>query len=368
MQPLIKWPGGKSSEIDQIKNIIPLKFNKYIEPFCGGAAVYFYLEPSSAIINDISKNLTGFYSLIKTGDTTFKTLMYELNSIWENLKLSSLIIVNDLEKLFLSCRNRKFSENEIKTFLQIHTNKILNNIKSELINKNILNKEINRTICDKFFRTLKNEKKYEKSLTEEDLKENLLTGILSGFYMTIRTQFNELEKCRTLSNKDFIKKITLFYFIREFCYGSMFRYNKKGEFNIPYGGIAYNSKDYQKKINTIFDKKTYELFKNTTIKNEDFESILMESTENDFIFLDPPYDTDFSDYENKSFNRDSQIRLEKALEKISSKFLLVIKNTPFIYKLYNKNYFKINSFDNHYSYCVKNRNDRKVEHLIITNY
>ena len=64
MQPLLKWPGGKSSEIEYIKDIIP-SYDRYIEPFCGGGAVYFYLEPNKAVINDISKNLTDFYMLIK---------------------------------------------------------------------------------------------------------------------------------------------------------------------------------------------------------------------------------------------------------------------------------------------------------------
>ena len=46
--------------------------------------------------------------------------------------------------------------------------------------------------------------------------------------------------------------------------------------------------------------------------------------------------------------------------------MLVIKNTDFIYNLYKK--FNIKSFDKKYSVSLKNRNDRSVEHLIITNY
>ena len=101
---------------------------------------------------------------------------------------------------------------------------------------------------------------------------------------------------------------------------------------------------------------------------EDLEKVFEELTEKDFVFLDPPYDTDFSDYENKSFDKHDQERLSKTLEKTKAKFILIIKNTPFIYNLYNKECFKIKSFDNNYAYCVKNRNNRSVEHLIITNY
>ena len=52
MKPLIKWAGGKSSEIKHIERIIP-EFNRYIEPFFGGGALFFDLEPKKAIINDI---------------------------------------------------------------------------------------------------------------------------------------------------------------------------------------------------------------------------------------------------------------------------------------------------------------------------
>lgn len=89
--------------------------------------------------------------------------------------------------------------------------------------------------------------------------------------------------------------------------------------------------------------------------------------DDDFIFLDPPYDTDFSDYEGNDFTRKDRERLADLLKNIQAKFVLVIKNTSFIYSLYNSD-FKILSFDNHYTYNVRSRNERNVEHLIITNF
>ena len=84
------------------------------------------------------------------------------------------------------------------------------------------------------------------------------------------------------------------------------------------------------------------------------------------MFLDPPYDTDFSDYEGRSFSKEDQIRLANSLKNTPAKFILVIKNTEFIYSLYRDN-FRIMSFDKQYSYNVRSRNDRDVKHLIITN-
>lgn len=368
MQPLIKWPGGKASEIEYIKDIIPNNYNRYIEPFCGGAAVYFYLEPQKSIINDISQNLTSFYKLIKEEDANFKSYMYELNLMWDNIKIKAKSSIQNLKKIFEEYKQKHADKEEIKKILNNYVLELLKNESYSVIGHQLLVKEMKRTVVDKFFRTYNNEIKLGVELSNEDLEENLLTGISGGIYMAARTEFNNLEHCIDLIKKEYSKKIALFYFVREFCYGSMFRYNKNGDFNIPYGGKGYNHKDYKKKLDLIFSNETITLLKNTEIKNGDFEKVFEELTENDFIFIDPPYDTDFSDYENKSFDKQDQERLAKTLEKTKAKFILIIKNTPFIYGLYHKECFKIKSFDNNYAYCIKNRNNRKVEHLIITNY
>ena len=57
MNPVLKYRGGKSREIPRFLQYIPDDFNRYIEPFFGGGAVYFYLEPDNAIINDLNTRL-----------------------------------------------------------------------------------------------------------------------------------------------------------------------------------------------------------------------------------------------------------------------------------------------------------------------
>ena len=51
---MIKYRGGKSKEIAHFVNNMPEKYSRYIEPFFGGGALYFYLQPQNAIINDIN--------------------------------------------------------------------------------------------------------------------------------------------------------------------------------------------------------------------------------------------------------------------------------------------------------------------------
>lgn len=368
MQPLIKWPGGKSSEIQYIIDIIPKNYERYVEPFCGGAAVFFYLEPRKAIINDISFNLTKFYDLIKNEDLNFKKNMYELYLLWENIKFNTKKSIKDIKKLFYDFKNFRVNKEDVKTYINKYVETLLYKNDIGIINNNLLIKEVKRRLADKFFRVYNNEIKFNTILSEKDLEENLLTGVSSGIYMAIRNELNCIERNHNLNDENIAKKIALFYFVREFCYGSMFRYNQNGDFNIPYGGKGYNNKNYKKKLDAIFSDTTVDLLKNVDIRCGDFEDIFYELKENDFIFLDPPYDTDFSDYENKTFDKKDQIRLNKVLEMTKSKFIMIIKNTPFIFNLYNKECFKIKSFNSNYSYCVKNRNDRETEHLIITNY
>ena len=61
MNPVLKYRGGKSREIPRFLQYIPDDFNRYIEPFFGGGAVYFYLEPENAIINDANERLIDVY-------------------------------------------------------------------------------------------------------------------------------------------------------------------------------------------------------------------------------------------------------------------------------------------------------------------
>lgn len=78
MKPLVKYRGGKSKEIPHIIKHIPRFEGKYIEPFFGGGALFFHLEPKKAIINDINSKLMDFYLGVKND---FDSLQKELKEI-----------------------------------------------------------------------------------------------------------------------------------------------------------------------------------------------------------------------------------------------------------------------------------------------
>lgn len=370
MKPIIKWPGGKSSEIKNIKDLIP-SFDRYIEPFFGGGALFFYLKPQNAIINDISNTLIDFYKLVKVQDENLHELLLDYYDSFQGL-LSTCNkykkeILNVYQKACLPLSTKEIVISEVKKLVKSMQSEIILDFSKKLVlDVNEFLNFIISNLADKIIRTVKlNEK---RKLSKPDLIDNLYTGFTSGYYMYFRKVYNDINLYR-LDNVSLEYKVANFYFIREYCYGSMFRYNQQGEFNIPYGGISYNKKVFKHKIDNMFNQDIKNLFANTKIKCMDFEKLLMNVNlnERDFIFLDPPYDTDFSDYENRAFSKYDQQRLADILKNIKAKFILVIKNTDFIASLYKQN-FNIISFDNKYTYNVRGRNERKVEHLIITNF
>ena len=63
--PFVKWVGGKRQLLNEIKKHIPERFSRYYEPFVGGGAVLFYMQPRNAVINDINEELVNLYNVIK---------------------------------------------------------------------------------------------------------------------------------------------------------------------------------------------------------------------------------------------------------------------------------------------------------------
>lgn len=64
-RPFVKWVGGKTQLINQLVALMPKDYNTYFEPFLGGGALFFHLQPSKAYINDINRTLIHTYRAIK---------------------------------------------------------------------------------------------------------------------------------------------------------------------------------------------------------------------------------------------------------------------------------------------------------------
>ncbi|KXT97413.1 DNA adenine methylase [Streptococcus oralis] len=65
LKPILKWAGGKRQLLDVIREHLPTDITVYVEPFLGGGAVLFDLQPQRAIINDYNSELMNVYKVVK---------------------------------------------------------------------------------------------------------------------------------------------------------------------------------------------------------------------------------------------------------------------------------------------------------------
>jgi DNA adenine methylase len=63
--PLLKWPGGKRLLLKYILPLVPLHYNRYYEPFVGGGALFFTLQPSRSILADSNEDLINCYQQVR---------------------------------------------------------------------------------------------------------------------------------------------------------------------------------------------------------------------------------------------------------------------------------------------------------------
>lgn len=283
MKPMIKYRGGKSKEIAHFINNMPKDYSRYIEPFFGGGALYFYLQPDKAIVNDVNFRLYSFY---------------------KEMQEEYPVARNQLDKL-----QKVYEENQAT------------------------------------YERLK--KQYPKERVENKNE---------ALYYTMRDAFNHKIDTEYLDS-------VVYFFINKTAYSGMIRYNANGEYNVPFGRYKnFNTK--------LISDEHYELLQKTEIYNYDYSKIFDMAKNDDFIFLDPPYDCVFSDYGNDDykdgFGEDEHRRLANDFRNLSAKALLVIGKTPLTKELYCR--YIVEEYDKSYAVNIRNRFKADAKHIIVTNY
>lgn len=370
LPPIVKWAGGKSHELKFILPTIPSSYENYYEPFVGGGAVFFAQDAPRAHINDKSEELMRLYGFVRGNDPSFFRTLRTINRKWrliDDLVRTHHSTLIALYRDFASARNDKLAEQYSEQMLSAISNDLAGLLAKPFRHpRESFFNEVIRNLKKKIAR-VRNLENTNSPFNENELLQNLESAIRSAFYMHLRRLYNEADDWG-LSHQE---KIGIFYFIREFCYASMFRYNVNGHFNVPYGGLQYNRKDFLKKIERLRSKKYRTHLKPAKLSNMDFLDFLEEKkpTTDDFVFLDPPYDSEFSTYTLNTFGMDDQRRLANyLLKRCKAKFMLVIKATDLIRDLYEKSELNISGFDKRYVVSFQDRNDRRARHLLMTNY
>ena len=153
-------------------------------------------------------------------------------------------------------------------------------------------------------------------------------------YYTNRDRFNKLIKSGKSQSREAAQ---LFYYLNRTCYNGLCRFNRSGEFNVPFGTHAASLK-----YAGDFDRYRA-LFSSWEFTNLDFAQL--DITSDDFIYADPPYDVEFTTYSKGGFSWEDQVRAAEWLAAHPGPVILSNQATPRIKRLYKGLGFKLKFYD-----------------------
>ena len=239
--PVLKWVGGKRQLISDIEPLIPKRISTYVEPFIGGGAVLFHLQPKKAIINDYNQELMNVYQVIKD----------DSDGLIEVLKKHKVL---DSEDYFYEIRSLDRSED------------------------------------------------YEK--------------------------MSDVEKAGRI------------IYLNKTCFNGLFRVNRAGFFNTPYG--KYKDPSI---VNEVTIRAISNYFNSANVKflTGDYKEALKRLRRGAFVYFDPPYmpissSSNFTGYTEIGFDYEKQVELRDECLKLHNKgikFLQSNSYTPEILELYS---------------------------------
>lgn len=370
--PLLKWPGGKARELPLILDLAPASFERYFEPFLGGGAMLFALPPSvPAYVNDASADLMALYASVARQDPSFYAVLEAIDGWWERLRALVEASGDALVDAFVSLRHERRPERRqhdgIPALLAARRHELRATVPPLLAGlSDGFVSDVETAVPRKVARMRQVEVERRTELSEPDAWANIEGAIKASCYTTLRRAYNASRRAGGASSE----RAALFLFLREYAYAAMFRFNAAGEFNVPYGGVSYNRKSLARKIEHLRSEPVSDRLRGTVLASTDFAEFLTahEPGPDDFAFLDPPYDSDFRDYDHQGFGPRDHERLASALEALACRFLLVIKATPLTRRLFARPGWQVLAADKTYAWTIKDRNDRRAVHLLVTNY
>ncbi len=225
---------------------------------------------------------------------------------------------------------------------------VINDSNAELMN-------VYQVLCDdskfkKMCRVLNN---YEANHSEE-------------FFYEIRNKDKNKNTFNRLS--DYTRAARTIY-LNKACFNGLYRVNSKNEFNVPFGK---KSKVNTYDGNNLITVSNYLTMNDIKILNKDFEEVLKDAKKGDFVYFDPPYDSDnniFTSYTEEGFGKDEQRRLAKVFKELDQKGVYVMlsnHNTTLINELYKDYHIHVIEAKRNINSNGKKRG--KVEEVIITNF
>lgn len=227
-------------------------------------------------------------------------------------------------------------------------NAVINDSNTELMN-------VYQVLCD--------EEKFKKMCKALNSHE---TNHSEEYYYEQRNKDRNKNTFNKLS--DYTRAARTIY-LNKACFNGLYRVNSKGEFNVPFGKkIKVNTYEG----NNLITVSNYLTMNNIKLLNVDFEEAVKTAKQGDFVYFDPPYDSDkciFNSYTEEGFNKDEQRRLAtvfKELDKRGVYVMLSNHNTALIKELYKD--YHIHVIEAKRNINANGEKRGKVEEVIVTNY
>ena len=232
----------------------------------------------------------------------------------------------------------------------------------ELSPKNAVINDSNKELMN-VYSVLCNEEKFKKMCSVLNSYE---ANHSEDFFYELRNKDRNKKTFNRLS--DYTRAARTIY-LNKACFNGLYRVNSKDEFNVPFGKKT--------KVNTydgsnLITVSNYLTMNNVKIQCVDFEESVKTAKKGDFVYFDPPYDSDtatFNSYTEEGFGKDEQRRLATVFKDLDERGVYVMlsnHNTILVKELYKDYHIYVIEAKRNINYNGKKRG--KVEEVIITNF
>ena len=223
------------------------------------------------------------------------------------------------------------------------------------VNKSLMGTYINiRDSVEPLIKKLTNLQKRFHKLDDEKQRE---------MFYEIRNKYNSIK------DKQSLNKSVLLIFLNKTCFNGMYRENKSGGFNIPFGKYSNPTICDAENLRAVSQRIAH-----TKILSEGYEEAVTKARSGDFVYLDPPYyplnsTSRFTSYSEGDFVEKDQIELKELFDKLAARGCKVMMSnsyTKFIINLYkDRKQYKI--------YVGRSINSKatgrgKIAEIVVTNY
>ncbi len=384
----LKWMGGKYDDLPQIAAALPAApVRAFIDPFVGGGSVAYNMEamlkdrPERYVLSDADSDLIRFMSL---GDAEVQELLRLLGTVE-----AARVAARKNTDLTRANFSHRFFQNASKCILALSP--ALRN-----------NSEVQRIVLEERNRREQAMLRIEKRARLEKRKKSDLgldayarTGLLAAIYYIVRNVYNTtLASSSEASPKaNSVISTAMWFVLRELSCGGVTRYSKQSRFNTPYGGGSYDGKSLVSKAPGI-QSYILDFLRDASVSVTEADVIdqlnRVAPGPDDFLFLDPPYDQNFSDDVGTTRRPFDPYKTTARRERVSThqdlfdwllaeghktRWMLIERQTPWIDEQIkrlkagpDKKTISVSFYDRRYSANMKNRNVREAVHVVVTNY